>query len=194
MAKEHLIVNDYKVPGGYSGVAVRRACEFVIANPGVTQTELLREAVRYSGINFSTAGWITSPGNPWNGKSPATRLWDRRKQAVFRCYPNEYTDKVVGAQDALVDEFIKNSMREYKSTKFHPNPGDLVRSSQHGAEIEGIFLGYQLGERKSLRSTVAEWIAERPAVTHGERLWMIVMENGTNLPTPIWNFGSIQPV
>jgi len=190
MAKEHLIVNGYRVPGGFSGVAVRRACETVLANPGVTQTELLKEAVRFSGINMGTAGWITSPGP----KSPATLLWDRHKEGVFRCYPNEYTDKVVGAQDALVDEFIKNSMREYKSTKFHPNPGDLVRSSQYGAEIEGIFLGYQLGERKSLRSTVAEWIAERPAVTHGERLWMIVMENGTNLPTPIWNFGSIQPV
>jgi hypothetical protein len=190
MAKERLVVNGYIVPGGYGGVAVRRACETILENPGITQKDLLQEAVRFSGINFSTAGWITSPGP----KSPATILWDRRKEGTFKCYPNEHTEKVVGAQEALVDEFIKNSMREYKSTKFHPNPGDLVRSSQYGAEIEGIFLGYQLGERKSLRSTIDEWLAERPDVTHGERIWMVIMENGTCRQVPIWNFGAVQPV
>jgi hypothetical protein len=190
MAKEHLVVNGYKVPGGYGGAAVRRACETILENPGVTQKDLLQEAVRFSGINFSTAGWITSPGP----KSPATLLWDRRKEGVFKCYPNEHTEKVVDSQAALTDEFIKNSMREHKSTKFHPNPGDLVRSSQYGAEIEGIFLGYQLGERKSLRSTITEWIAERPNVTYGERLWMIIMENGTGRPVQIWNFGAVQRV
>jgi hypothetical protein len=190
MAKERLVVNGYIVPGGYGGVAVRRACEYIIANPGITQSEVLKLSVAYSGLSLSQAGWITSPGP----KSPATLLWDRRKEGVFRCYPNEHTEKVIGAQDALFDEFIKNSMREYKSTKFHPKPGDLVKSSQWGAEIEGIFLGYQLGERKSLRSTIDEWLVERPDVTHSERIWMVVMENGTGRAVPIWNFGAIQPV
>jgi hypothetical protein len=190
MAKEHLIVNGFRVPGGYGGVAVRRACELIIANPGISQVEVLKLSVFYSGINHGTAGWITSPGP----KSPATLLWDRRKEGVFRCYPNEHTEKVTGAQVALTDEFIRFTSRNYRDAKFHPKPGDLVRSSQYGAEIVGIFLGYQLGERKSLRSTVAEWIAERPDVEVGERLWMIIMENGSNLPTSIWNFGAIQPV
>ena len=89
MAKEKTIVNGYTIPGGYSGVAVRRACETVLANPGITQKQLLAEAVMCSGLAASTAGWIVSPGNPWNGKSPATRLWDRRVVPghVFRCYP-----------------------------------------------------------------------------------------------------------
>ena len=190
MAKERLVVNGYIVPGGYGGVAVRRACELVTLWPGISQVDLLNTSVMFSGINHGTAGWITSPGP----RSPATLLWDRRKEGTFRCYPNEHTGKVVGAQDALVDEFFKNSMWEYKSTKFHPKPGDLVKSSQWGAEIEGIFLGYQLGERKSLRSTIDEWLVERPDVGVGERIWMVVMENGTGRPVPIWNFGAIQPV
>jgi hypothetical protein len=190
MAKERLVVNGYIVPGGYGGVAVRKACELVTQWPGISQVDLLNASVGFSGINHGTAGWITSPGP----RSPATLLWDRRKEGTFKCYPNEHTGKVVGAQDTLVDEFIKNSMREYKSTKFHPKPGDLVKSSQWGAEIEGIFLGYQLGERKSLRSTIDEWLVERPDVGVGERIWMVVMEIGTGRPVPIWNFGAIQPV
>ena len=44
MSKEQLVVNGYKVPGGYSGAAVRRACELIIENPGITQKEVLDAA------------------------------------------------------------------------------------------------------------------------------------------------------
>jgi len=193
MAKERLVVNGYIVPGGFSGVAVRRACETVIANPGIPQTQLLNQAVQFSGINLGTAGWITSPGP----KSPATLLWDRRKEGVFRCYPNEHTEKVIGAGAALSDEIIKVSTRNYRDAKFHPKPGDLVRCSQWAAEGEGIFLGYQLGENfrsHGIRSTFEEWVAEHPAVEVGDRIYAIVLLNDTGRPVQIWNFGSIQPV
>jgi len=193
MAKEHLVVNGFRVPGGYGGVAVRRACEYIIANPGIPQTEVLKLSVAYSGLSLSQAGWITSPGP----KSPAILLWDRRKEGTFRCYPNEHTEKVGGAQDALFDEFIKVASRNYRDAKFHPNPGDLVRSSQWGGEVEGVFLGYQLGQDfrvHGLRSTVEEWFTERPPIEVGDRLWMIVLQNGTGHPIPVWNFGSVQPV
>ena len=193
MAKEHLIINGFRVPGGFSGVAVRRACETVLANPGIPQTQLLQEAVRYSGINLGTAGWITSPGP----KSPATLLWDRRKEGTFKCYPNEHTDKVVGAQDALFDEFVKTTTRVFMDVKFRPNPGDLVRVSQWAAEGEGIFLGYQLGQdyrRFGIRNTVEEWIAERPAVEAGDRIYAIVLQNSNGRPAQVWNLSSVQPV
>ena len=193
MAKEHLVVNGYRVPRGYGGIAVRRACELVIANPGIPQMEVLKLSVAYSGISLSQAGWITSPGP----KSPATLLWDRRKEGVFRCYPNEHTEKVIGAQDALFDEFVRVSTKNYKDAKYHPKPGDLVRSSQYNAEVEGVFLGYQLGENfrsHGLRSTIEEWFTERPVIELIDRIWMVVLQNGTGRPIQIWNFGSLQPV
>ncbi len=193
MAKERLVVNGYIVPGGYGGAAVRRACETVLENPGITQKDLLQEAVRFSGINFSTAGWITSPGP----KSPATLLWDRRKEGVFKCYPNEHTGKVLDSQVALTDEFIRSTVRVLKDVKFRPKPGDLVSVSQWAAEGEGIFLGYQLGQDGrtfGLRNTVEEWIAERPAVEAGDRIWACVLLNGSQRPSLVWNFSSIQRV
>jgi hypothetical protein len=193
MAKERLVINGYIVPGGYGGIAVRRACETVIANPGITQQDLLQEAVRFSGINLGTASWITSPGP----KSPAALLWDRRKEGVFRCYPNEHTAAVGGSQEALIDEFIRNTTRLIRDVKFRPRPGDLVRVSQWGAEGEGIFLGYKLGHGTrffGLRNTVEEWITERPAVMHDDRVYASVLLNGADRPSSVWNFGSIQPV
>lgn len=193
MAKEHLVVNGFRVPGGFSGVAVRKACELIIANPGISQSEVLKLSVAYSGISLSQAGWITSPGP----KSPATLLWGRRKEGVFRCYPNEHTESVVGAQDALFDEFTKTTMRVFRDVKFRPKPGDLVRVSQWEAAGKGIFLGYQLGQDSrnfGLRNTVEEWIAERPAVEVGDRIWAIVLLNGSHRPSYVWNFSSVQPV
>jgi hypothetical protein len=193
MAKEHLVVNGYKVPGGYGGIAVRRACETVIANPGITQKDLLQDAVRFSGINFSTAGWITSPGP----KSPATLLWDRRKEGVFKCYPNEHTEGVGGSQEAIIDEFIRSTKRNLNAVKFRPKPGDLVRCSQWTAEGEGIFIGYQLGQESrnfGIRNTVDEWLNERPAVDANDRIWSVVLLNGDDRPVRVWNFGSLQPV
>ena len=118
----HEVINGFRIPKGYSGVAVRRATEMVLKNPGIPQAELLQDAVRYAGLNPSTAGWITSPGNPWNGKSPATRIWDRRKESVFKCYPNEHTEHCLGAEAALRTQ-VQLDVR--KQLSFVPKGVDL---------------------------------------------------------------------
>lgn len=93
-------IAGFRVPGGSSGAAVRKACEIVLAQPGIRQTKLLEDAVKFSRLNFSTAGWITSPGP----KSPATILWDRRKvDGVFCCFPNEFTPQCCGSLEAMID-------------------------------------------------------------------------------------------
>ena len=150
MAKERLVINGFKVPNGWSGVAVRRACETVSANPGITQKDLLEEAIRFSGLNLSTSGWITSPGP----KSPATVLWDRRKDGVFRCYPNEHTEKVVGSAEAAVREIISEFQGQIaRAPDRGVKIGDLVRfemiSPYHEYPPErGIVIGYMLGGSK----------------------------------------------
>jgi hypothetical protein len=200
MAKERLVINEYVVPGGSSGVAVRRACETVLANPGITQKDLLEEAVKFSGLNLSTAGWLTSPGNPWNGKSPATRLWERRKEGVFRCYPNEHTDKVVGAEAALFDEIMNQTRRGVdRGVKYRPKVGDLVKldNSLGKTYAEGLFIGYSFGRMEGfndpLYNSIEAIIEARPRCTRGDRVYMDIVENGTGRRLKHWFFDLVQP-
>ena len=181
MAKEKTIVNGYTIPGGYSGVAVRRACETVLANPGITQKQLLAEAVMCSGLAASTAGWIVSPGNPWNGKSPATRLWDRRVVPghVFRCYPNEFTDKAMGSQDAILEELLRFTSAACKKNR-PPAVGDLVEVRPGDYLLnKSMVLGFTLGEDKVLYPTVGDALATRKnSIKHWERVWVSLVEAG----------------
>lgn len=181
MAKEKTIVNGYTVPGGYSGVAVRRACETVLANPGITQKELLADAVMCSGLAASTAGWIVSPGNPWNGKSPATRLWDRRVVPghVFRCYPNEFTDKAMGSQDSILEELLRFTSAACKKNR-PPAVGDLVEVRPGDYLLnKSMVLGFTLGEDKVLYPTVEDALATRKnSIKHWERVWVSLVEAG----------------
>ena len=97
---KHEIIGGYRVPGGASGAAVRFACEVVVSQPGIRQSNLLECVVKFSRLNLSTASWITSPG----AKSPATILWDRRKAGgVFCCFPNELTPQCGGALKAMIE-------------------------------------------------------------------------------------------
>ena len=184
MSKEQLVVNGYKVPGGYSGAAVRRACELIIENPGITQKEVLDAAVGFSGLNYSTAGWITSPGP----KSPATILWDRRKEGVFRCYPNEHTEKVLGAQEAFNEEFIRCAVKKYKSMKYHPTVGDLIEVIKFS---EGVFIGYSfyglhedgsigLFEEDGIWTTFEETLRSRKSIKLWDEIRIVIMKNGSN--------------
>jgi hypothetical protein len=195
MTKERLVINEYIVPGGFSGVAVRQACETVLANPGVSQIDLLGWAATYSGINFGTAGWITSPGP----KSPATRLWDRRKEGVFKCYPNEHTEKVVGAQAALFDEIMNQTRLSFRGVKYRPKVGDLVALAEARGKVyaEGLFIGYSFGKMQPndpVFSTVEEIIETRPRCSYGDQVVMEVIENGTGRRRKHWLFGSVRPV
>lgn len=195
MAKENLVVNGYKVPGGMSGVAVRRACELVIASPGITQKDLLEGSVMYSGLNFSTAGWITSPGP----KSPATLLWDRRKEGVFKCYPNEHTDRVVGAEAAMFDERVLDFRRQTRGFKWLPKPGDLVRSTTALGDVyaEGIILGWAWGNLRAgdvMFNSPEDLIAARPPTDRGSFIYVNILENSSGRVVKEWRFGNILPV
>ena len=194
MAKEHLVVNGYRVPGGFSGVAVRRACEMVAAVPGVTQKELLQAAVQYSGLNGSTAGWITSPGP----KSPAGLLWDRNKEGVFKCYPNKFTDGVVGAQAALFDEIMNSTCLQLRGVDYRPVPGDLVSFNDISGTpySTGLFIGYSFGRHElsdPVFNSIDDIIKARPSCRVGDRVDLNIIENGTGLRKKTWMLGGFSP-
>ena len=195
MAKVKTIVNGYTVPGGYSGVAVRHACETVLKNPGITQKDLLEAAVKCSGLNFGTAGWITSPGP----KSPATLLWDRRKEGVFKCYPNEHTDKVIGAEAALFDEIMNQTRLSFRGVKYRPAVGDLValNSAVDGkVYAEGLFIGYsfgRMGDSDPLYNSVEEIVEARPRCSYGYQVVMDYIENGSGRRRKHWMFANVRP-
>ncbi len=194
MAKERLVVNGYIVPGGFSGVAVRRACETVLANPGIPQTQLLQEAVRYSGINMGTASWITSPGP----RSPATLLWDRRKEGTFKCYPNEHTEKVIGAGDVLFDETMDGVRLQLRGVKYRPTPGELVSFAHTNGEVysTGMFIGYHFGEHLGVGpafSSIEDITAARPGCKIGDRVHAVIIENGTGRRMMNWMLGCVRP-
>jgi len=196
MAKERPVVNGYVVPGGFGGIAVRRACELVIAEPGIKQTDLLERSAQYSMINFSTAGWLTSPGP----RSPATLLWDRRKEGVFRCYPNAFTDQMVGAEAALFDEIMNQTRLSFRGVKYRPKVGDLVALTaaiDDKVFAEGLFIGYSFGKMQPndpLYNSVEEIIETRPRCSIGDRVVMDVIENGTGRRLKHWMFRNVRLV
>jgi hypothetical protein len=194
MAKERLVVNGYIVPGGYGGAAVRRACETILENPGITQKDLLQEAVRYSGINMGTAGWITSPGP----KSPATLLWDRRKEGVFKCYPNEHTEGVVGAEAALFDEIMNQNRLQLRGVKYRPAPGELVSflAIDGTPYSTGLLIGYSFGRHNlsdPIFNSIDDIIKARPSCRYGDRVHLDIIENGTGRRMKTWMLGNVQP-
>jgi hypothetical protein len=194
MAKERLVVNGYIVPGGYGGAAVRRACETILENPGITQKDLLQEAVRFSGINLSTAGWITSPGP----KSPATLLWDRRKEGTFKCYPNEHTEGVVGAEAALFDEIMNGVRLQLRGVVYRPVPGELVSFLDiDGTPYStGLLIGYSFGRHNlsdPIFNSIDDIIKARPSCRYGDRVNLDIIENGTGRRMKTWMLGNVQP-
>jgi hypothetical protein len=177
MAKDKLIVNGYKVPSAWSGVAVRYACERVLASPGISQVDLLQESTTVSGLNIGTAGWLTSPGP----KSPATLLWDRRKERVFRCYPNEFTEKVTGYLGAIREEITRFTLGRCKMNRV-PEIGELVqvRSGDGYHHHEGVVLGFVAGDDPALHPSVTAALSSMVAPRHYQRVGVALMETGTN--------------
>jgi hypothetical protein len=131
-----LVIGGYNVPSGAGRVAVAAAIDLIKQNPGVKQVDVQKHAVRFSGLNSSTAGWVTSPGV----KSPATILWDRRKEGVFRCYPNENTALFNLDPVQLASDLCKREMAEVIQVKV----GDLVQVKTYCATEPGILVGFRL--------------------------------------------------
>ena len=158
---EKITVGGWTVPGGKAGIAVRRACELIIANPGISQAELLMLAVEFSGTNRAHMTWLTSPDAKRPERSPVGRLWERRKEGTWRCYPNAFTSQLSGAQEALKAYRIEEVRKEFRSAGGLPAPGSRVIVKVMGyAGMEtrrGIFLGVTWGEHAA--STPEELVA-----------------------------------
>ena len=147
-----LVIDGYSIPGGVGRIAVAAAVDLIKRNPGVRQTEVQKRAIRFSGLNASTAGWITSPN-----KGPTGHLWVRRG-SPFRCFPNEGTEQFNIDPLAAAISYTKASFADdLQKSGLAAKPGDIVQiSSHHVYHVQGpfLFLGYSFHLRHRL-STVA---------------------------------------
>jgi hypothetical protein len=140
------IINGYKIPGALGGTAVWKALYNVLNRPGITQKEQLVDCCEFSSLNESTAGWITSPSD----KSPAGKLWDRRKEGVFKLYPNEWTEKAFNAcpnpDVFLTNNFKKNAKKHYGDDVVFLRPGDLVEVRIGSQWVPGVFVNWVVSD------------------------------------------------
>jgi hypothetical protein len=135
--KTKIEVNGFKIPGEFGAVALWKALFNVLNNPGISQTYQLQDAANFSSLNHSTLGWLTSPGP----KSPAEKLWDRRKEGVFCLYPNQWTQKafdLIPHPDTILTEYMKSRARKCPIFK----EGDNVTERIGDQVRKGTFLRY----------------------------------------------------
>jgi hypothetical protein len=160
MKKEKTTVGGWTVPGGKAGIAVRKACELVTSNPGISQAELLMLAVEFSGTNRAHMTWLTSPDAKRPERSPVGRLWERRKEGTWRCYPNSVTSQLSGSLEALRAYRLEEVRKEFRVAGGLPAPGSrvVVQVVGWGAmePRRGIFLGVTWGDHNA--STVEELV------------------------------------
>lgn len=178
MKRTHEVLGGYRVPNGASGAAVRRACELIISNPGIRQSELLEQVVQFSSLNMSTAGWITSPSD----KSPAGILWSRKKDGrYFCCYPNDLTPQCTGSVKALMGVWRKmpiNCDWDFASTL---SIGDVVIRKSDGAFF--VFHGWThryTGETFKDIDSAMEHITSREIIAGEKTGWGVP-------PYPLWS-------
>jgi hypothetical protein len=147
------ITNGYKIPGAKGGTAVWKALFNVLNRPGLTQKEQLVDCCQFSSLNESTAGWITSPSD----KSPAGKLWDRRKEGVFRLYPNEWTEKAFNAcpnpDVFLTNNFKKVAKNHYGDEVVFLRPGDLVKVRIGSEWVPGVFVNWVVSDSGKIGPT-----------------------------------------
>jgi hypothetical protein len=203
---KHYAINGWKTQYGVGGIAVRKACELILQNPGIPQQELFDRAVKFSGLNRSTATWIVSPKH---ARSPAGKLWERRKDGVFRCYPNNFTGLFVGAIEARksdLEDFILKARHEYTDRSL--KTGDLVNVN-HADFMEippkqGILVGWVCPQspHRYHRSSdqdpiIGTFFDAVDAVINGEyftNIWPMILENGMTTPEVCYDAESVSRV
>jgi hypothetical protein len=159
-------INGYKIPGGIGGLTVRVACSLVENDPGIKQSDLLRDATSATGLNHSTASWIVSPSD----KSPATKLWDRVKMGRGFClFPNEHTKEVARtAKDAHRDLHIISltsaKSRFIKDLGREPKVGELIKFDRYpgsegkNASVVGFYFSRDGQQKLDCSDTIDEAI------------------------------------
>ena len=130
-----LVIGGYNVPGGVSRVAVAAAVNMIRQHPGARQSEVQKFAVRFSGLNDSTAGWITTPGP----KGPCGHLWNRQKEDVFRCYANEDTGLLNLDHVELAKDIAKRAF-----ASIGHKPGELVEVETYRGKEVCMLVGFKL--------------------------------------------------
>lgn len=129
-----LVINGYHVPGGLARIAVASAVDLIKQRPGVRQAEVLQHALRVSGLNPSTASWITS------GKGPLGHLWTRSGHP-YRCYPMEEAEDFDLDPIKLTAEYSKALFAdEVSESGMALQPGDIVQAKTRYGQFEAPFL------------------------------------------------------
>lgn len=175
--KDREVIGGYIVPTRASGAAVRMACELIVAEPGIRQSDLLNKVVYYVGLNHGTAGWIVTPGQ----KSPAGNLWIRRyEDRSYHCYPNEHTPACKGSVETMIKEWEKMPVHcdwEVASTM---KIGDLA--IWNGDSSAAVFLGWTHSETSEVFPSMLE------AACDGQRVHCEKWNNNFKFksPYPLW--------
>lgn len=163
MARERIVINGYAVPWGKSGIAVRKACEIVLEEPGIPQGDLMERCAKFSGLSVSNSTWLVSPG----ATSPATILWERKRIGrKYHCYPNDFTCNLSGATEYKVTEWLRSSKKCVRGNVL-PKRGDIVEVTNMRIYVpcpivsgKALFLGWTDG-RDFLTETLEEFGEKR---------------------------------
>lgn len=129
-----LVINGYNVPGGLARIAVAAAVDLIKQQPGVRQSEVLKHALRFSGLNASTSSWITS------GKGPLGHLWTR-SGSPYQCYPLEEAEDFSLDPIKLTAEYSKALFAdELRVSGLRAKPGDIVQVTARYGQVKAPFL------------------------------------------------------
>lgn len=120
MSNVKTVINGYKIPSGRSGNAVRYGAYLLSENPGMKMSEFLPAVAKFSELNESTAGWLTSA----KSGSPATTLWRRQHEGQYRLYLQPEAEVLIGTHISNAQIYIDLCHKRMKALKI--NFGDLV--------------------------------------------------------------------
>lgn len=165
-----LVINGYSFPGGLARIAVAAAVDLIKQRPGVHQAEVLRHALRVSGLNPSTSSWITS------GKGPLDHLWTRSGRP-YRCYPMEEAEDFDLDPIRLTAEYSKALFAdEVSASGMVLQPGDIVQAKTRWGQVEApfLFISYSIlsfgrhgGRGKLLNFTDPSFLDDLSIYGHG---------------------------
>lgn len=148
-----MAINGYNIPGKRGGIAVRKAAQIVLNNPGIKTDDILTEAAHFADLNLSTAGWIVNPKD-----GPVGTLWERRKEGRgFRHYPNAFTECAIGDLEGDVRAMVLKKFIGQNQHLFGTRPGDIIRSTHYG---NILFLGMVIRNWKRSEVTATSFFPD----------------------------------